>query len=99
MLFMLLLQLLLVPVATATAGDLHRHRLQPAAGKVLHMAGQSSAEFSTYGAFLSPLTRPLAYTTYLQITELREDSNKSTRLKSWLKAELVQLGMNIRNIR
>ena len=41
-----------------------RHRLEPEDGRVLHMAGQSPAEFAGYAQYLGPEKRPLAYTTY-----------------------------------
>lgn len=86
-----LLHTLLV-MASTSFGPAHRHRLQPASGKVLHMAGQSPSEFGHYSNFLSFATRPLGYTSYLQVTELLEDSQKSARYFSEARATLDALG-------
>ena len=39
------------------------HRMQPASGRVIHMAGQSAAEFGNYSSFLPSATRPAVFTT------------------------------------
>ena len=68
------------------------HRLQPPSSRVVHMAGQSTTEFGAYSSYLSSTTRPAGYTSYLQITELLEDSGKSARYLADMRSTLDALG-------
>ena len=56
------------------------------------MAGQSTTEFGAYSSYLSSTTRPAGYTSYLQITELLEDSGKSARYLADMRSTLDALG-------
>lgn len=56
-------------VITSAAGGPHR-RLEPANGKILHMAGQSEQEFRGYADYLGPAKRPLAFSDYHALTDL-----------------------------
>ena len=78
--------------ASAAAERSVLHRLQPASGRIVHMAGQSPTEFSGYSSFLPDVTRPVAFTTYFTLSELLEDKNKAERYFTEMREELDGLG-------
>jgi hypothetical protein len=69
-----------------------RHRLQPSAGRVIHMAGQSPGEFQGYSSFLPAATRPAVFTTYFRLEELLEDDQKAERYLTETRDGLDKLG-------
>ena len=87
---MVMLLMAMVAVQAAAVGAA-LHRLEPAASHLLHMAGQSPAEFGHYSAYLRKDTRPLGYTSYLQVTDLLEEG-KGARYFSEMRATLNTLG-------
>ena len=68
------------------------HRLQPASGRIVHMAGQSATEFRGYNSFLPVATRPVALTQYFSLSELLEDDHKAERYFTEIRQELDGLG-------
>lgn len=67
------------------------HRLEPIDGKVLHMAGQTPGEFSSYSNSLPEDIRPLAYSSYLPLVRLNE-TGAGVRWFRHLKQILRKLG-------